>query len=180
MTVKSRVICTIIERLSSNETGIPIRDNQRIQIVDNFLELSRARKHQFAAFVRAERLLVVWDDDPSNLVQRIESIEADLLRVIWRLRDLENSDEEKEALLSPGASSLALDEEKLLFEEKRPTRYYYSIMCAFSLCLLTVLFGRRMQSIFQQVAILGRYSSLAFIVITPIMAILTLVSDEQC
>ncbi|KAF2170004.1 hypothetical protein M409DRAFT_64391 [Zasmidium cellare ATCC 36951] len=173
MTVKSRVICTIVDSLNPGDTGIPIKDNQRIQIVDNFTGLSRARKHQYAAFVRSESLLVVWDEDPSNLISRIESIETDLLRVVWRLRNLESGFDEKLALLSPDASSTELDEESLS-EQVRPTKYYYAIMCACSLCLLTVLFGRRMQSIFQQVTVLGRYESLAFIAITPIMAILTL------
>lgn len=173
MTVKSRVIYTIVQGLTHGETGIPIRDNQRIQVVDNFLELSRARKHQYAAFVKSECLLVVWDDDPSHLTQRIESIEADLLKVIWRLN---SDDHEEKAALLPQSSVTEVDEETAGYEEKRPTRYYYSIMCALSLCLLTVLFGRRLESIFQQVAVLGKYTSLAFIALTPIMAILTLVS----
>ncbi|USW56169.1 Putative glycosyltransferase 2, nucleotide-diphospho-sugar transferase [Septoria linicola] len=171
MTVKSRVIWTIVQRLNHGETGIPIRDNQRIQIVANFLELSRARKHQYAAFVKDECLLVVWDGDPSNLIHRIESIEADLLRVVWRLN---SSDDEEKAALLPPSSDTDVDEETQQATEIRPTRYYYAIMCALSLCLLTVLFGRRMQSIFQQVAILGRYTSIAFVALTPIMAILTL------
>ncbi|GIZ37748.1 hypothetical protein CKM354_000118400 [Cercospora kikuchii] len=168
MTVKSRLVFTLVQRLSDDETGIPVRDNQRIQVVNDFIELSRARKHQYAAFVRSEGLLVVWDDDPSNLIHRVESIESDLLRVVWGLS--RNIEEEKTALISVTAS----DEELQAGEESRPTRLYWSIMSGCTLCLLTVLFGRRLQNTFIQVATLGNYSSLAFLALTPIIVLFSL------
>jgi hypothetical protein len=172
MTVKSRVVYTIVERLTSGETGIPLRDNQRIQVVDDFIGLCRARKHQYAAFVRQEGLLVVWDDDPSQLISRIESIEADLIRVVWRLQNQEESYDEKKSTL---ATTVALDEETQPAEEIRPVRHYWSILCACTLCLLTVLFGVRLRSTFQNAIVLGQYTSLAFLALTPVMAFITLV-----
>jgi hypothetical protein len=173
MTVKTRVVYTIVQRLNLGETGIPIRDNQRIQVVDDFIGLRRARKHQYAAFVREEGLLVVWDDDPSHLVSRIESIEADLLKVVWRLQEEDEIPNEKMGLLT---STTALDEETQPVSQARPIRYYMPVMCACTMCLLVVLFGSRMQSIFQSITVLGQYSSLAFVALTPIMAFFTLVS----
>lgn len=173
MTVKSRLVFTLVQRLSDDETGIPVRDNQRIQVVNDFIELSRARKHQYAAFVRSEGLLVVWDDDPSNLIHRVESIESDLLRVVWGLS--RNIEEEKTALISVTAS----DEELQAGEESRPTRLYWSIMSGCTLCLLTVLFGRRLQNTFIQVATLGNYSSLAFLALTPIIVLFSLVGTRS-
>ena len=38
---------------------VPLRDNSRIQILEKLEDLQRARKHQYAAFVRDECSLLV-------------------------------------------------------------------------------------------------------------------------
>lgn len=64
MTVKSRVISTFMT-WSPEAISIPLRDGLSVQIVASIRDLARARKHQYAAFVASESLLVVWDDGKS-------------------------------------------------------------------------------------------------------------------
>lgn len=81
--------------------------NTRIQILDTIPHLARARKHQYAAFVRSEGVLVVWADIVDNIIGAAEALEESLIHFIWRGEE-ENrkanqaiqiaEDEKKEAL----------------------------------------------------------------------------------
>jgi hypothetical protein len=45
--------------------------------------LARARKHQYAAFIRDEGVLCVWSDNVKSILQEAESLEELLLDHIW-------------------------------------------------------------------------------------------------
>jgi hypothetical protein len=45
--------------------------------------LARARKHQYAAFIRDEGVLCVWSDNVKSILQEAESLEELLLDYIW-------------------------------------------------------------------------------------------------
>ncbi len=62
MTVNSRVIKTFLQ-WSPEAVDVPLMNGLRVQILATIDDLARARKHQFAAFVASEGLLIVWDDD---------------------------------------------------------------------------------------------------------------------
>lgn len=61
-----------------------IDSNTRIQIVDDIEHLARARKHQYAAFVRSEEVLVVWADHVELVIPAAEALEEALINFIWR------------------------------------------------------------------------------------------------
>lgn len=61
-----------------------IDSNTRIQIVDDIEHLARARKHQYAAFVRSEEVLVVWADHVELVIPAAEALEESLINFIWR------------------------------------------------------------------------------------------------
>lgn len=61
-----------------------IDSNTRIQIVDDIEHLARARKHQYAAFVRSEEVLVVWADHVEMVIPAAEALEEALINFIWR------------------------------------------------------------------------------------------------
>ena len=83
MTVHSRVIKTFLA-WSPNATDVPLMNGLRVQILPTIYDLSRARKHQFAAFLASDALLIVWDDDPSHLIERAEAIECELMELVWQ------------------------------------------------------------------------------------------------
>lgn len=55
----------------------------RIQILDQLPHLARARKHQYAAFIRDEGVLCVWADAVESIVKTTEDLEQSLIDYIW-------------------------------------------------------------------------------------------------
>lgn len=60
--------------------------NTRIQILDELSHLAGARKHQFAAFCRRERCLVVWADEVETLIPSAEALEQRMMAYVWHSR----------------------------------------------------------------------------------------------
>ena len=60
-----------------------INADTRIQILDKLAHLARARKHQYAAFVRDEGVLCVWADTVESIVKTTETLEQSLIDYIW-------------------------------------------------------------------------------------------------
>ncbi len=89
MTVKTSVIQTFLReyRLPS----IPLSNNQQLSIIDNINTLSFCKRHHYAAFVRDQGLLVIWEDDPTQIIARAEHIEKYLVDMLWAV---DSSDDE--------------------------------------------------------------------------------------
>jgi hypothetical protein len=62
---------------------VPLRDNSRIQILEKLEDLPRARKHQYAAFIRDECSLLVWADSASHVIDDALDIEKKIIELIW-------------------------------------------------------------------------------------------------
>jgi hypothetical protein len=62
---------------------VPLRDNSRIQILEQMDDLPRARKHQYAAFIRDECSLLVWADSASRVINDAMDIEKKIIELIW-------------------------------------------------------------------------------------------------
>jgi len=73
MTVNSRVIQTFLE-LAPDAVDVPLLNGLRVEILYARVDLPRARKHRFAAFVAREGLLVVWDNEALQLPERARAI----------------------------------------------------------------------------------------------------------
>ena len=81
--ITSKVVHAIMARLAPNVTDIAIDANTRIQVVDEIAHLAGARKHQFAAFVRAEQCLVVWSDEVDTIMESAEALELRMIQYVW-------------------------------------------------------------------------------------------------
>jgi hypothetical protein len=82
--------------------------NTRIQILDEVEHLGRARKHQYAAFIRSEQCMAVWADHVESVIPAAEALEDSLIQFIWR------GEEENRKM----NQALLLDEELALEREK--------------------------------------------------------------
>jgi len=82
MTVKTEVIESFLSR--ANLSYIPFEDGLRLQVLPDLTHLSRCRKHHYAAFIRDKRLLVVWDENPENIIARAQTIQDHLVSILWR------------------------------------------------------------------------------------------------
>ena len=170
MTVNSRVIKTFLQ-WSPDAVDVPLMNGLRVQILPTIDDLPRARKHQFAAFVASEGLLVVWDDDALHLVQRAKAIESELMELVWKAGMEEDADEKG----GPVVEEPEVDEESgELKPEKRPVHLLNTYLVSFTLVLVTVSLGAAFRQLAIEVSVDGSYLRLALVALFPVQIFFTL------
>ncbi|EHY52268.1 hypothetical protein HRR83_003167 [Exophiala dermatitidis] len=172
MTVNSRVIKTFLA-WAPDATDVPLMKGMRVQILPTMADLPRARKHQFAAFIAADSLLVVWDDDPSNVVKRATTIESQLMELVWHTGEARDDDEVQNE--KDGGIQVTVDPESgETMSEHRSTNLMNTILVAFTLIIVVVLLGLAFRSLATEIAVDGGYIRLAFLLLVPVQIFFTL------
>ncbi|OTA56779.1 hypothetical protein K449DRAFT_153252 [Hypoxylon sp. EC38] len=172
MTVNSRVIKTFLS-WSPDAVDVPMMNGLRIQILPTIDDLARARKHQFAAFVASEALLVVWDDDALHLVQRAKAIESELMELVWQSGEVGQDDGEK----GPGylVGEVEVDEESgQVKPETRPVHLLNTYLVSIVLALVTVSLGAAWRQLAIEVSVDNSYVRLALVALFPIQVFFSL------
>jgi hypothetical protein len=176
MTVNSRVVRSFVASCP-DAVDVPLRDDLRVQILPSVADLPEARKNQFAAFLAAEGLLVVWDDDPANLIKRAKAIESELMELIWRSNQ---EDDEADDMNEKGpvrTRATGLDPESGdPIPEDRPTNLLNTILVAFTLAIVITLLGLAARSLAVEISVDHDYVRLAFLALVPVQIFFTLVS----
>ncbi|KAH6679719.1 glycosyl transferase family group 2-domain-containing protein [Halenospora varia] len=169
MTVNSRVIKTFLQ-WSPDAVDVPLLNGLRIQILPTIEDLPRARKHQFAAFVASEALLVVWDDEALHLVQRAKAIESELMELVWKTGESDD-DDKKEA----NVGVYEIDEESgEVIPEKRGLHLQNTVLVALTLILICTSLGAGARQLAIETAVDGSYTRLALLALTPVQIFFTL------
>ena len=167
MTVNTRVIKLFLSR--HNADYVPLNHKERVQVLPSLDHLPRCQKHQCAAFIQDKLMLVVWEDEPQELLKRALSIEDRLMKMIWNDGEDLNIDEKKSANVSmvdlgDGGSS---DLEDPLASEHRPTMLITAVQVALTLTLMIATLGLGWRALAQQVAIDGKFLRLALLAAVP-------------
>lgn len=174
MTVNSRVIKVFLG-WSPDAVDVPLMNGLRVQILPTIEDLPRARKHQFAAFVASEALLVVWDDDALHLIQRAKAIESELMELVWKTGEPEEV-EEGAAKKGPNITAVEIDEESgEIIPEHRSTNLLNTILVGFTLILIVTVLGAGCRALAVEIAVDKSYLRLAFLALTPVQIFFTLV-----
>jgi hypothetical protein len=169
MTVNSRVIKTFLQ-WSPDAIDVPLLNGLRIQILPTIEDLPRARKHQFAAFIASEALLVVWDDEALHLVQRAKAIESELMELVWNAGN--EDDEEKKA---SDVQEYEVDEESgEIMPGSRPLHLENTILVALTLILITTTLGAGARQLAIETSVDNDYLRLALMALTPLQIFFTL------
>ncbi|KAL2255397.1 hypothetical protein VTK26DRAFT_3449 [Humicola hyalothermophila] len=170
MTVNSRVIKTFLQ-WSPDAVDVPLMNGLRVQILPTIDDLPRARKHQFAAFVASEGLLVVWDDDALHLIQRAKAIESELMELVWKAGNDDYDDERQ----GQEADEPEIDEESgELKPEKRPVHLLNTYLVTMTLILVTVALGAAFRQLAIEISVDGDYTRLALVALFPVQIFFTL------
>ena len=178
MTVNSRVIKTFLN-WSPDAVDVPLMNGLRIQILPTIEDLPRARKHQFAAFIASEALLVVWDDDALHLIDRAKLIESELMELVWKTGEVEDADE-VQVKKGPMVGEVEIDEESgEIVPEKRATHLLNTVLVAFTLIIIMAMLGAGFRQVAIETAIDHNMLRLAFILLTPVQIFFTLVSHSS-
>ncbi|KAI1453945.1 glycosyl transferase family group 2-domain-containing protein [Annulohypoxylon moriforme] len=172
MTVNSRVIKTFLS-WSPEAVDVPLMNGLRIQILPTLDDLARARKHQFAAFVASEALLIVWDDDALHLVQRAKAIESELMELVWQSGEVGDDDGEK----GPGYinEEAEIDEESgQIKPEKRPIHLLNTYLVSIVIVLVTVSLGAAWRQLAIEVSVDNSWVRLGLVALFPIQIFFSL------
>ena len=176
MTVNSRVIKVFLG-WSPDAVDVPLMNGLRVQILPTIEDLPRARKHQFAAFIASEALLVVWDDDAMHLIQRAKAIESELMELVWKTGEPDDEEGEKKG---PNVAVVEIDEESgAILPQNRPTHLLNTILVAITLVLIVTVLGAGFRELAIEVAVDSSYLRLAFVALTPVQVFFTLVSRSH-
>ena len=175
MTVNSRVVRSFVASCP-NAVDVPLKDGLRVQILPSIIDLPKARKYQFAAFVAAEELLIVWDDDAANLIQRAKAIESELMELIWRGNQEYGEDEETNEKTNRNTVFELDPESGEPIPEERPTNLMNTILVAFTLIIVITLLGLAARSLAVQISVDHSFSRLLFLALVPVQIFFTLVS----
>lgn len=177
MTVNSRVIKVFLG-WSPDAVDVPLMNGLRVQILPTIDDLPRARKHQFAAFVASEAILVVWDDDALHLIQRAKAIESELMELVWKTGQPEDAEEGGDSK-GPNVTTVEIDEESGKIKPQfRPTHLLNTILVACTLVLIVTVLGAGFRELAIEVAVDKSYLRLAFVALTPVQIFFTLVSSS--
>ncbi|MCJ1267119.1 hypothetical protein MMC22_007004 [Lobaria immixta] len=173
MTVNSRVIKVFLG-WSPDAVDVPLMNGLRVQILPTIEDLPRARKHQFAAFVASEALLVVWDDDALHLIQRAKAIESELMELVWKTGEPEEV-EEGASKKGPNVTAVEIDEESgQIIPEHRATHLLNTILVSITLILIVTVLGAGFRALAVEIAVDKSYLRLAFVALTPVQIFFTL------
>lgn len=164
-----------------------LRNGLAIQILPSVESLPRCFKHQFAAFIRNQGCLVVWDDDPDHLVSRVAELESLLLLTIWNTEAIEDTDEKKcgnqkeeniridEVIAVDQQNEKEVDLEALT-PEPRSIVLWSPVMVAGTLVLICSAIGTGLRSLALETAVDGTYIRFALLAPLPIIFFMGLVS----
>ncbi|CAH0040155.1 unnamed protein product [Clonostachys solani] len=172
MTVNSRVIRTFLQ-FSPEAVDVPLMNGLRVQILPTIEDLVRARKHQFAAFVASEGLLVVWDDDALHLVPRAKAIESELMELVWKSGGTDEETDEKNGGVETEA--IEIDEESgEIKPDQRPIHLQNSILVAITLALVITALGAAWRQLAIEVSIDNDFTRLGLVALFPVQVFFTL------
>ncbi|KAJ3710507.1 glycosyl transferase family group 2-domain-containing protein [Lentinula guzmanii] len=84
--IRSAAVHAALGTVAEDSTAIYLDIETRIQILDNISQLPTADKEQCGAFIRDERVLIVWSDDLDNILSLCSDFERKLMKLVWNSR----------------------------------------------------------------------------------------------
>lgn len=159
-----------------NAYDIPLDNGLFVQVIPTMEDLPKARKAQFAAVIASTGLLVVWDDDPKNLISRAKHIESELMELAWD-QEVTQEKESKSDIKAPKVVVRTIDEETGEFApEDRPLHLMNCIYVSIVLFIIIALLGTGFRQIALEVKGDGDYIRVSLLLLIPVNVFFTLVS----
>jgi len=81
--VRSAAVHAVLSMVNDESTAIYVDDDTRIQILVNMSDLPRADKEQCGAFIRDERVLVIWSDNLDAIIPLCRDFDNSLIKLVW-------------------------------------------------------------------------------------------------
>ncbi|KAI0631811.1 glycosyl transferase family group 2-domain-containing protein [Trametes polyzona] len=104
--IRSAAIHAALATVKPDADAIYIDDNTRIQVLDTMTLLGTADKEQCGAFIRDERVLVVWSYHLDTIIPTCRDFEDKLIKLVWNLRSAGTS---ISSIVLPSSSNVSSD-----------------------------------------------------------------------
>lgn len=185
MTVNTKLVRVLMTEIDGGH--VSLLNGSHIQVLPSLDALPYCSKHQFAAFIKDIKLMVVWDDSPENLLRRASELEAMLLHTIWKNHDAFCADEkssmapwESVVSLAPPMNGFESTEDlEALLPEQRDIILLSPIMVGLTLTLIITCLGLGWRAIAMEIAVDGSYTRLALLITSPLLFFVGLVPSSK-
>ena len=169
MTVCTPVIHMIVTNITT--PYVPLNNGLRLQVLPDMSYLPSCQKHHFAAFIADRALMVVWDDDPNHLLERVDHLNSLLVGQIWSNESGADSKGEKagttvtvQSLGEDGSFEL----EDQIVEPPRPICLVQPFITALTLCITLAAIGAGWSKIALEIGVDNSYIRVAFVLCIPL------------
>lgn len=183
ITVNTRVIRLVVER--TRHVTITLQDGLHVQILPSMKFLATCQKHQNAAFIKDQGILVVWADSPRDVITQAKDIERQMMHVFARgLDPYDEKSPEKEGhavhVTEKPSDGSDLDSEKMsredgLTEGPRRIVLNQAVLCAITLILIIAALASGWRQIAIEIKVDHNWIRLLFILVMPLQIWLALV-----
>lgn len=84
-TLRLPMLGPIVAGMHSGQTELKMKGGSQLQVVDSLAAVSSAsvKKFQYAAILRKEGILIVWQDELTNILTHAQHMEDKLLNYVW-------------------------------------------------------------------------------------------------
>ena len=167
MILKSDVVRVIMSNIPHTVTDVPLQDDTRIQIIDTLGDLARARKHQYAAFVREEQALIVWADAANRIESYAMDLEKKIIELIWD--DGDNVKKYEVVGKMEEGNEVNLDVESGWVPPRRERVLIQPLLVAGAWVFIFFFIGSGLQVLLKEIAVDGNWTRICLLFTTPLL-----------
>ena len=178
MTVNTRVLQLFMDA-RPDEHFIQIHRTLRLQVVPDINGLQHCQRHQSAAFIADSSTLLVWEDEPTRLLERAEYIQDALMKMSWKPEPEEEGAEKgdtKKPFVQIEEYEEPTVEESNMDEQPRKTMLWQCIYEGATVALVIICIGLGWRWIAIEHIQDPNWMRLLFLIVLPAQAWLALVS----
>jgi len=172
----------VIKRFSTRSV-VALPGGQQVQVLPSIDYLPRCQKYQSAAFISDRSMLVIWNDDPTAIIEQAQRMERELLAMIWKAEAEGDLTESKKLQSTVMVNELPSESSSTHEDETEPsTKPSYKVnltlplLVATAICLVTTVMGDFFAKLLEEAAWDGSYTRFALVVVIPLLSFLALVS----
>ena len=110
---RSAAVHAALANVANDVYTVYVDGNTKIQVLDNMGWLPQADREQGAAFIRDERVLIIWSDSLDSIIPTCQDFEERLIKLLWRSRTETNSPVPREGSISAHTSEIHAPSESL-------------------------------------------------------------------
>ncbi|OZJ01690.1 hypothetical protein BZG36_05526 [Bifiguratus adelaidae] len=161
--MSSKIVKSVFKSLPLDARDVLLRDGMKIQVLDSARHLLRARKHQWAAFIREDQTLILWGDSFDGILDVAEVMEKKLVQLIW-------SGIPKEAMEEVAEKERDLES---LYTQQRPYMFITSLANTFAAMTVIILLCNGLRALLVEWYIDGDWTRFFIMLTCPMLALAT-------